>query len=63
MNGTEATEALPFSRRASDWVVRLLRDVGFPIAVSAYLLLGLGPKIDRLSGLVERLVIVTEARR
>jgi hypothetical protein len=56
-NGTNGEQV----RRISDVVVRFVRDVGFPIAVTCYLLLSLGPKIDRLSALVERQTIIMEA--
>lgn len=56
------TDSIP-SRRMADAAIRWIRDLGFPIVVAAYLLLGLGPKIDALQALVERLVIITEARR
>ena len=50
-------------RRISDTITRFIRDVGFPIAVAAYLLLGLSPKIDKLTATVERLVIVMEMKK
>lgn len=50
-------------RRLSDIVTRFIRDVGFPIAVAAYLLLGLTPRIDKLTAMVERLVIIMEVRK
>jgi len=50
-------------RRWTDDLTRFVRDVGFPIAVSAYLLLGLGPKIDRQTEIMGKVLIVLEARR
>lgn len=56
------TDTLP-SRRMADAAIRWIRDLGFPIVVCLYLLIGLAPKIERLTELVQRLVIITEARR
>lgn len=57
-------------RRLPDVVTRFIRDVGFPIAVAAYLLLGLSPKLDEVrdaskaqTAAIERLIVVMEARK
>ena len=43
--------------------ITFIRDVGFPIFVSLYLLFSLGPKIDAMKQSVDRCVITLEARR
>ena len=39
---------------AGFWV-RVIRDVGFPIAVAIFLLVGVVPKVDRMLAIMERL--------
>lgn len=45
--------------RAGFWV-RVVRDVGFPIAVAIFLLVGVVPKIDRVIAIMERLADTQE---
>ena len=48
--------------RWSDQFTKFIRDVGFPVAVCAYLLLGLGPKVDGMKAAIDRLTFVLESR-
>jgi len=36
------------------WAVWLIEKVGVPTAIAAYVLLSLGPKIDRLTAVIEQ---------
>ena len=43
-----------------DEIITLIQNVGFPIAITAYLLVVFGAKIDRLSDAVEKLANLME---
>lgn len=45
-----------------DDVARLVRDVGFPVFVGAYVLLRIEPILRTLTILVERLTVLVEER-
>ena len=47
-----------FAKLTGEW----LSKVGFPIAVTAYLLFSLGAKVDRLVALQEKALILLEHR-
>lgn len=42
-------------------IVMVVRDVGFPIFVAAYLLVQLAPALDRLSAQVDRISVLLES--
>lgn len=43
-----------------DEIITLIQNVGFPIAITTYLLVVFGTKIDRLSDAVEKLANLME---
>lgn len=51
-----------FTQMAVTWTkfAATLKDVGFPVAVTAYLLVSLNPKIDALIASVQKLVVIME---
>ena len=42
---------------------KAIRDIGFPIVVTLILLFQFGPKMDALTRMVEKLVIIMESKR
>ena len=60
MSGETDTRNIPTSVR---WILYAVSQVGFPIAVALFLLLSVGKKLDDIAAKLDRLILVTEARR
>lgn len=59
MSETQSRE-IPASVR---WILYAISQVGFPVAVALVLLLSSGKKLDDIAAKLERLIVLTEAKR
>ena len=59
MSETQSRE-IPASVR---WILYAISQVGFPVAVALVLLLSSGKKLDDIVAKLERLIVLTEAKR
>lgn len=58
--GTDTFRVSFKGKALADWFLKSVREVGFPIAVASYFILGLSPKLDKIGAFMERVAVALE---